>query len=106
MGTVTHTEALESNNTRSGRVFSLFSIVQFPNLRCTSSTSTSTYGTCMTSSECTSNGGTSDGNCAAGFGVCCIISTSTCTPSNTGTCIFTVSKVSADVCQLRLDFQT
>merc|ERR1712080_711263 len=124
--TVTHTEALESNNTRSGRVFSLFSIVQFPNLRCTSSTSTSTYGTCMTSSECTSNGGTSDGNCAAGIGVCCIISTSTCsttvstnttyirnpgypstyTPSNTGTCIFTVSKVSADVCQLRLDFQT
>ena len=85
-------------------VFSLFSIVQFPNLRCTSSTSSTTYGTCLTrlcphihyccthlystvwqgsfihslvnfiiimiihSSECSTNGGSSDGNCAAGFG--------------------------------------
>merc|ERR1719510_798904 len=117
---------LATNNTRNGRVFSLFSIVQFPNLRCTSSTSSTTYGTCLTSSECSTNGGSSDGNCAAGFGVCCIISTSTCsatvstnttyirnpgypstyTPSSTGTCVFTVSKVSSEVCQLRLDFET
>merc|ERR1719394_923036 len=117
---------LAKNDTRNGRVFSLFSIVQFPNLRCTSSTSSTTYGTCLTSSECSTNGGSSDGNCAAGFGVCCIISTSTCsatvstnttyirnpgypstyTPSSTGTCVFTISKVSSEVCQLRLDFQT
>merc|ERR1711936_464429 len=117
---------LATNNTRNGRVFSLFSIVQFPNLRCTSSTSSTTYGTCLTSSECSTNGGSSDGNCAAGFGVCCIIYTSTCsatvstnttyirnpgypstyTPSSTGTCVFTVSKVSSEVCQLRLDFET
>ena len=51
--------------------FSLFSIVQFPNQQCTASSSSSTYGTCYTSSECTSKGGSSDGNCAAGFGVCC-----------------------------------
>ena len=31
--------------------FSLFSIVQFPNLRCTSSTSSTTYGTCITRSK-------------------------------------------------------
>merc|ERR1711990_356464 len=117
---------LATNKTRNGRVFSLFSIVQFPNLRCTSSTSSTTYGTCLTSSECSTNGGSSDGNCAAGFGVCCIISTSTCsatvstntsyirnpgypstyTPSSTGTCVFTISKVSSEVCQLRLDFET
>merc|ERR1712060_831953 len=117
---------LATNNTRNGRVFSLFSIVQFPNLRCTSATSTTTYGTCLTSSECSTDGGQSDGNCAAGFGVCCIIYTSTCsatvstnttyirnpgypstyTPSSTGTCVFTISKVSSEVCQLRLDFET
>ena len=28
-------------------------------------------GTCYTSSECSSAGGSADGNCAAGFGVCC-----------------------------------
>ena len=28
-------------------------------------------GTCLTSSECSTAGGSSDGNCAAGFGVCC-----------------------------------
>merc|ERR1712158_74090 len=98
---------LATNNTRNGRVFSLFSIVQFPNPRCTSSTSSTTYGTCLTSSECSTSGGTSDGNCAAGFGVCCIISTSTCSSTiSTGTCVFTVSKISSDICQLRLDFET
>merc|ERR1712079_965081 len=115
-----------SNNitdTRGGKAFSLFSIVQFPNQQCTASSSSTTYGTCYTSSECTSKGGSSDGNCAAGFGVCCVITSSTCsttintnttyirnpssyTPSTTGTCAFTFSKISDDICQLRLDFQT
>jgi len=118
-----------SNNitdTRGGKAFSLFSIVQFPNQQCTASSSSTTYGTCYTSSECTSKGGSSDGNCAAGFGVCCVITTSTCsttistnttyirnpnypssyTPSSTGSCAYTISKISDDICQLRLDFQT
>lgn len=34
----------------------------------------STTGTCYTSTECNSRGGTVDGNCAAGFGVCCTFS--------------------------------
>ena len=58
--------------------FSLFSIVQFGNNACTAFSDSSINGTCYTSSECTSNGGNADGNCAAGFGVCCVISTSTC----------------------------
>ena len=105
---------------------SLFSIVQFPNAQCTGSSSTTTYGTCLTSSECSAKGGSADGNCAAGFGVCCVIYTTTCgtsistnttyirnpgypssyTPSSAGSCTFSISKVSDDVCQLRLDFQT
>ena len=28
--------------------------------------------TCFTASECSSKGGSAQGNCAAGFGVCCI----------------------------------
>ena len=28
------------------------------------------------------------------------------TPSSTGSCVYTINKVSDDVCQLRLDFQT
>ena len=27
------------------------------------------------------------------------------TPANTGSCVFTISKASSDVCQLRLDFE-
>jgi len=111
---------------REGKAFSLFSIVQFPNQQCTASSSSTTYGTCYTSSECTAKGGSSDGNCAAGFGVCCVITTSTCsasisanttyirnpgypssyTPSSSGSCTYTINKVSDDICQLRLDFQT
>merc|ERR1719350_739303 len=67
-----------TENKRAGKAFSLFSIVQFPNQQCTGSSSTTTYGTCYTSSECSAKGGSADGNCAAGFGVCCVIYTSTC----------------------------
>merc|ERR1719222_29254 len=118
--------SVSARNATDGKAFSLFSIVQFPNQQCTASSSTTTYGTCYTSSECTAKGGSSDGNCAAGFGVCCVITTSTCsssistnttyirnpnypssyTPTSAGTCSYTVNKVSDDVCQLRLDFQT
>jgi len=111
---------------KKGKALSLFSIVQFPNQQCTGASSTSTYGTCYTSSECTTKGGSADGKCASGFGVCCVIATSTCgstistnttyirnptypsgyKPSSASTCSFTINKVSDDICQLRLDFQT
>ena len=102
--------------------FSLFSVVQFPNDECTSSSSSTINGTCYTNSECGSRGGAASGSCAAGFGVCCVISTTTCgstistntsyirnpgypstyTPTSAGTCTFTISKVSDDICQLRI----
>merc|ERR550532_3259149 len=111
---------------RKSKQFSLFSIVQFPNDECTSASSSTTNGTCFTTSECGSKGGAAAGTCAAGFGVCCVISTSTCgdtistntsyirnpgypstyTPTTTGSCVFTINKCSDDICQLRLDFQT
>ena len=105
--------------------FGLFSIVQFPNDECTSSSSTTTMGTCLASTECTNNGGSGAGSCAAGFGVCCVVSTSSCsasvstnityirnpgypssiTPTTTGSCSFTINKVSDDICQLREGFK-
>ena len=51
-------------------VLSLFSIVRFANTACTGTNSYN--GTCYTSAECSSYGGTGSGTCAAGFGVCCI----------------------------------
>merc|ERR1712203_1269516 len=63
---------------KNGRQLSLFSIVQFPNQECTSESSATQKGTCVTSSECTTMSGTADGNCAAGFGVCCVVTSSTC----------------------------
>jgi|ERR1712037_157077 len=119
-------EPSSTKDERAGKAFSLFSIVQFPNQQCTGASSSTTYGTCYTSSECSAKGGSADGNCAAGFGVCCVIYTTTCgtaistnttyirnpgypssyTASSAGTCTFTFNKVSDDICQLRLDFQT
>jgi len=115
----------EAGAHRDKKLVSLFSVVQFPNSVCTTATS-GIYGTCITTSECTTRGGSKSGNCASGFGVCCLVSTSTCastistnntyiqnpgfpsayTPSSTGTCVFTINKVNSDVCQLRFDFQT
>ena len=43
-------------------------LFSFPNDLCVGG---SKNGTCYTSSECTTKGGTSDGTCASGYGVCC-----------------------------------
>jgi len=112
----------DKTNERNKKLFSLFTIVNFPNDQCTAKSDTSVYGTCYTASECTSKGGTADGNCAAGFGACCTFTLSTCgttvsqnityitNPSyptgytTTGTCAFSVTPLSSDICQLRLDF--
>merc|ERR1712107_413992 len=109
---------------REGKVFSLFSVVTFPNNQCTaksSTTSTPVYGTCFSNTECTSKGGTVDGNCAAGFGVCCTFLVSDCSSTVTqnctyiqnpsypssyttaGSCEYNVTPLSSDICQSRLD---
>merc|ERR1719323_582457 len=103
----------------------VFSIVQFPNDACTSASSLT--GTCLTSTECTSRSGSASGSCAAGFGVCCLVTTSTCsttisqnntyiqnpsypstypTPTSATMCSYTINKLSDNICQLRLDFQS
>ncbi len=51
---------------------SLFSIVNFKNDPCVAASDSSMKGTCYTTSECSSLGGSRDGNCASGFGVCCL----------------------------------
>jgi len=106
----------------------LFSVVQFPNDACT--TTSGLTGTCVTSTECTSKSGSASGGCAAGFGVCCLITSATCTSSGTSIsqnntylqnpsypstfttptsatdCAYTINKINDNICQLRLDFQT
>jgi len=106
---------------REKKQFSLFSIVTFKNTECDATSTTNLKGVCMTSSEC-SGKGTADGNCAASFGVCCVIRVSTCGGSvsqncsyienpgypseytTTGDCSYTVTRCQDDICQLRLDF--
>jgi len=57
---------------REGRL-GLFSIVTFPNSECQSTKDKENKGVCYSSTECSGKGGHAEGNCAAGFGVCCII---------------------------------
>jgi len=59
-------------NEKTGKAFSLFSVVTFPNLQCTSLMSNNMLGTCLTAEECTARDGDVSGNCASGFGVCCV----------------------------------
>jgi len=86
-------------------------------------------GTCYTAQECTEKKGTASGGCAMGFGTCCLFTEETCgntvkqnntyirnknfptvlTGTSTTTlaaCTFSVSKMSSDVCTIRLDFNT
>merc|ERR1719422_1474088 len=94
---------------KQAKQFSLFSVVQFPNEVCT--TTSGTY---------------SNGSCAAGFGVCCIYTfsesgstitrnvsyivnpsyPSTYVPTNTPTTLsYTIEKCSCDICRIRLDYE-
>merc|ERR1712045_43730 len=118
----------EKNQTeqRSGKLFSLFSVVQFPNNVCSTTSGTYSNGTCITSSECSSRGGSTQGSCAAGFGVCCIFTysesgsvisqnlsyiTNPSYPSNYAptstptTLTYDIQKSSCDVCRIRLDYE-
>merc|ERR1712018_754275 len=113
-----------------GKHFSLFSVVTFGNEECTSDTSISggaTEGTCYSSTECSDKNGMAAGNCASGFGVCCVFlntgaATATISENRTRlrnseypsiatattaqTIVYTVNKMNADICQIRLDFTT
>jgi hypothetical protein len=94
--------------------FSIFQIIKFENAPCIGGTRN---GTCFTSAECESAGGKKDGDCADGFGVCCvtilssggstslnqsyIVEAALATPS---TNLYTICPCSDDVCRIRYDF--
>merc|ERR1712141_686813 len=64
-----------TSNERKEKHFSLFSVVTFKNEECTSEstlTGGARKGTCYTTTECSDKSGMKSGNCASGFGVCCV----------------------------------
>jgi len=115
---------------RSGKLFSVFSIVSFPNEACVSHMD-QTNGTCLSPADCRTIGGALEGSCASGFGTCCVVrlggqgagSGGVCggvVTANTtvlqnpgypgkystaGTCVYLVKRMDEGVCQIRLDFQ-
>lgn len=110
------------------KAFSLFNVITFKNEPCQSSSTTPSSGprngTCYTNDECAEKGGQSAGSCAAGFGTCCVFATSKCGsdivhnssyvrnegfPSSINgahSCMFTIKKCDAQVCTIRLDFES
>merc|ERR1719464_219733 len=115
---------------KEGKAFSLFSVVSFKNEPCVSSSGTTgsgvnRNGTCFTATECTDNSGTASGNCASGFGICCLFTISGDTgltvsqnntyiqnpsfPSvytDTTALTYTINKCADNICAFRLDFET
>merc|ERR1712241_848170 len=103
-------------------LLNIFQITTFPNEECTATNGLS--GVCLSTSECDGLRGFADGNCAVGFGICCILSSSSCGDtisrnltyvrnpgypgkySTAGDCKWEIAKLSEDICQIRLDFQT
>lgn len=106
---------------RGGKLFSVFSIVSFPNEACISNLD-HTNGTCLSPADCRIIGGAQEGSCASGFGTCCVVRLGTCggvvttnvtllqnpnypqSYSSAGTCVYLVKRLSDGICQLRLDF--
>ena len=69
-------DALDLNDAenRTAKVLSVFNVISFPNDVCYAESGLN--GTCFTSSECASKGGSASGACASSFGVCCVFSLS------------------------------
>lgn len=126
LGTAAHAAPQEQGE---GRVLSIFSVVNFPNLACRATENedggarSGLMGTCLSSTECNDISGMKRGSCASGFGVCCVKTLKECggTVSNNNTyiankdyptalaagvntCEYTVTR-QGEICQLRLDFQ-
>merc|ERR1719330_1149957 len=107
----------EVNSDREGKVLPVFQVVKFPNDVCSG---TSRNGTCYTAEECSVKGGTTDGSCAAGFGVCCLFSLScggsasqnqtylvqSSVTTLTNPCTYTICPCSSNICRIRFDFTT
>jgi len=114
---VTETEETEIEGARGSKLLPIFQVVRFPNDICSG---TSRNGTCYTAEECSTKGGTNDGTCASGFGVCCIFAlgcggtasenstyiVQSSATAVTSPCTYTVCKCSNDICRLRYDFTT
>jgi hypothetical protein len=120
--------SLESPESREKKHFSLFSVVTFKNDQCTSLSTLAggaRAGTCYSATECSDKSGTKSGNCASGFGVCCLFlntAAATATISENRThlrnsaypsyetataavsIVYTIKKMNSDICQIRLDF--
>merc|ERR1719499_832462 len=65
---------------RDEKFLSVFQIVKFNNDACEAVDGT--MGTCYTAAECTNKGGEERGNCASGFGVCCVAVVDPCNGGN------------------------
>jgi len=97
---------------------SIFQVVKFTNSHCTGS---SKNGTCFTRQECDNIGGTQDGTCADGFGVCCTVTLTTSgstsvnnsyiqvsssTNLDQGTNQYTICPCSDNICRIKFDFES
>lgn len=115
---VTAEEHVEQVGDRNSKL-SIFQVVKFANSECSggSGGSGARNGTCFTKAECTAVGGSSSGNCADGFGVCCIVTISTGQSASVnnsyltltsditaGSHQYTVCPCSDDICRIKFDF--
>merc|ERR1712020_261950 len=109
--------SLETTQERDSKL-SVFQVVKFANGICAGS---SRNGTCYTAAECENIGGTKDGTCADGFGVCCIVILTTSgsssvnntyiykasgTTYSAGDHKYTICPCSTNICRIRLDLNT
>jgi len=97
---------------------SLFNVVTFPNSNCAGIDGRN--GTCYTAEECDNRNGLSNGQCAEGYGVCCVVTlacggssaenatylelAATTTPPSTS-CEYKLCGANANVCRIRFDFE-
>jgi len=117
--------AIDNVMPKKKKAIGIFNVVKFPNDVCDSNTA-GMNGTCYTAEECSSRDGVASGECADGYGVCCVItlacgststengtylsqaaSTDPATDSTTSqSCGYTICPKTTAVSRIRLDLTT
>ncbi|XP_059079510.1 uncharacterized protein LOC131877757 [Tigriopus californicus] len=114
---------IKDKSSRLKKQFGLFNVIQFDNQPCQIASSNSVSGTCFSASDCQARSGLVDGNCASGFGVCCVFMLTSCggtvtqnttfvrnpgypqsDTSGIMSCTYTLNRIVNNVVQIRLDF--
>jgi len=117
LGLLHYSLSAKLSSSANDRQLSFLNVIQFPDDECT--TDNNKKGTCLTAETCTERSGTSSGDCASGYGICCLIELACGDSSSSNitymsqasnnperSCQYAICKSKETICRIKFDLET